>query len=56
MPTRTTDTDDGLAPADADNFDRYSHVKTDSGEIIYDTERDDAWIQADSALLLDDWR
>jgi len=56
MPTRTSDTDDGQASTAADSFDRYSHVKTESGEIIYDTERDSAWIQADSALLLDEWR
>jgi len=56
MPTRTSDTDDVHAPADRDSFDRYSHVKTETGEIIYDTERDSAWIQADSALRLDEWR
>ena len=56
MPTRTSDTDDGQASTAAGSFDRYSHVKTESGEIIYDTEHDSAWIQADSALLLDEWR
>ncbi|MFC6757549.1 MULTISPECIES: DUF7331 family protein [Haloarcula] len=56
MPTRPTDTDEGLAPVDADSFDRYSHLKTDSSEIIYDTESDNAWVQADSAVLLDEWR
>ncbi|MDS0282853.1 DUF7331 family protein [Haloarcula onubensis] len=56
MPSRTSDTDDGGTVADPDGFDRYSHVRTDSGEIIYDTERDDAWIQADCALRLTEWR
>lgn len=54
MSTHPSRPDDALP--ERDSYDRYSHVKTDSGDIIYDTEREDAWIQATDAVLLDDWQ
>jgi len=54
MPTSPSRPDDSLP--ERDSYDRYSHVKTDSGDIIYDTEHEDAWIQASDALRLDDWQ
>jgi hypothetical protein len=58
MPTRTSDPDDRQAAIErgTDSYDRYSHVKTETGEIIYDTECDDAWVQAEAAVRLDEWR
>ena len=38
------------------SFDRYSHVATDEGHIIYDTEAETAWVQADRTLALEEWR
>lgn len=54
MPTRTRGPDD--RHPERDSYDRYNHVKTESGDIIYDTEREDAWIQADDSLVLDEWQ
>jgi len=54
MPPRTSRHDD--RHAETDSYDRYSHVKTESGDIIYDTECEDAWIQADESAGLDEWR
>lgn len=56
MPSSTKTRDDGHAPGEPDRYDRYSHVNTETGEIIYDTEHDEAWIQADSSLRLEEWR
>jgi hypothetical protein len=41
---------------ETDSFDRYSHVATDEGHIIYDTEAETAWVQADRTLALEEWR
>lgn len=54
MSTRTSEPDETQAPTDS--YDRYSHVNTQTGEIIYDTERENAWIQAPSSVRLDEWR
>lgn len=58
MVTRTNDPNDGRSisyPEQVD-YDRYSHVATDAADIIYDTERDSAWIQATSSVRLEEWR
>lgn len=58
MAIKTSDGDDRLpttGPA-TDSYDRYSHVRTDDGDIIYDTEADDAWLQTANSLALDEWR
>jgi len=54
MPTGTNEADDGQPQTDV--YDRYSHVKTESGDVIYDTESDNAWIQATCAHHLSEWR
>jgi len=58
MAIRTSDADDRLPTAgpDTDSYDRYSHVATDDGYIIYDIESADAWVQAKRTLALDEWR
>jgi len=58
MPIRTSDTGDRLPTTgpETDSFDRYSHVQTADSHIIYDTDGEDAWVQADEALALGEWR
>jgi len=58
MVIETSDANDRRPTAgpNTDSYDRYSHVTTDDGDIIYDTEAEDAWIQADQSLALDEWR
>ena len=58
MAIETSDRDDRLPTTGpgTGGFDRYSHVTTDDGDIIYDTEMEDAWIQTERALALDEWR
>jgi len=58
MPTRTNEPDNRqtIGSPNPDAYDRYSHVNTETGEIIYDTERDNAWIQAACSVRLDEWR
>ena len=57
MVPETSDPDDTQPAADpaARRFERYSHMKTESGDIIYDTEAADGWLQADRSLALDEW-
>ena len=58
MAIETSDADDRFPTTgpDTDSFDRYSHVATDDGHIIYDTECENAWVQADTTLALDEWQ
>jgi len=55
MATRTSDRTDGQ-PISRPDYDRYSHVKTEHVDIIYDTESENAWIQATSSVHLEEWR
>ena len=57
MVPETSDPDDrrsGPGPATR-QFERYSHMQTESGDIIYDTEAADAWLQAERSVPLDEW-
>jgi len=58
MPTRTSEPDEGqsIRAPGRDEYDRYSHIKTEAVDIIYDTERDSAWIQATGSVRLSEWR
>ncbi|GGN95915.1 MULTISPECIES: DUF7331 family protein [Haloarcula] len=61
MATNTTDTDDAddrypTTGPDTESYDRYRHVTTGDEAIIYDTETEGAWIQAELSLDLEDWQ
>jgi hypothetical protein len=59
MPTYTSDSDDRLPPTgpDIERYERYRLVDTlDDEVLIYDPDREDAWIQSDRSLTLDDWQ
>ncbi|MBX0324691.1 hypothetical protein EGH21_16820 [Halomicroarcula sp. F13] len=61
MATNTSDTDDAAdryptTGPHTETYDRYRHVTTGAETILYDTETEDAWIQATLSLDLDDWR
>jgi len=36
--------------------DRYRYVKTEGETLIYDADREDAWIQASESVDLEAWR
>ncbi|WP_254271566.1 DUF7331 family protein [Haloarcula marina] len=57
MVSKTHDGDDRLPTTgpDSGRFDSYRSVTTGDSAIIYDTERDDAWIQATHTVSLADW-
>lgn len=55
MSTRTSEPTDGQSIGHSD-YDRYSHVKTEHVDIIYDTKSEKAWIQATRSVHLEDWR
>lgn len=57
MAIKTSNGADRLPTAgpDTDSYDRYSHMTTAEGDIIYDSEADSAWILAENALALDEW-
>ena len=58
MDTSTSEPNDGqsISYPERDDYDRYSHVKTETVDIIYDTECENAWIQATDSVLLEEWR
>jgi len=58
MSTETSRPNDrqSISPSEPKDYDRYSHVKTETVDIIYDTECDCAWIQATDSVLLEEWR
>lgn len=58
MATKPGDSDDSLRVTELDEkFDRYQHIMTiDDETLIYDTELEEGWIQAQMAMTLVDWR
>jgi hypothetical protein len=40
----------------ADEYDRYQYIRTEGDALIYDEEREEAWIQASDAVDLEAWR
>jgi len=59
MPTNTDDPHDRLLPTgpDVERYERYRIVDTPDDEVlIYDPEREDAWVQSDRSVTLDDWQ
>jgi len=58
MSRGTSHQNDGqsISSPEPKDLDRYSHIKTETVDIIYDTECDCAWIQATDSVLLEAWR
>jgi len=58
MDTTRSEPNEGqsISHPERDDYDRYSHVKTETVDIIYDTECEDAWIQAAGSVHLEEWR
>jgi hypothetical protein len=59
MVTDTRDSGDRLPTTgpETDRYDRYRIETTATGEtLIYDVENEDAWIEGDSVVSLDDWQ
>ncbi|WP_262178664.1 DUF7331 family protein [Haloarcula laminariae] len=48
--------DQSIRTPERDDYDRYSHITTETAEIIYDTQHDTAWIQATGSVRLEEWR
>ncbi|MGB9951012.1 DUF7331 family protein (plasmid) [Haloarcula marismortui] len=40
----------------ADEYERYQYIQTEGDALIYDEEREEAWIQASDAVDLETWR
>jgi len=40
----------------ADEYERYQYIQTEGDALIYDEEREEAWIQASDAMDLEAWR
>lgn len=58
MSTRSPDGTDRLPTTgpDTECYDRLQSVTANGDLIVYDTEREEAWIQATSAVDLEEWR
>jgi hypothetical protein len=58
MAIKTSDGADRLPTTgpNTDSYERYSHISTDEGDIIYDKTENCAWILAEETLDLEAWQ
>ncbi len=58
MDTRTSESADGqsISTPEQNDYDRYNHITTDTADIIYDAQCDNAWIQATESVQLEEWQ